>query len=347
MKYSLGDVLLLADKSVLNPWLTGPVIAAIKVAEYAAKHGQLSPVSASITARLRTLYWLFGWGLVLRANRNLSRKALNNGTAASFDWTKEIVLITGGAGGIGASAALKLSSKSKAVIVLDVLPLTYPAPANLHYYRCDLTNYDELQAVASQLRNDVGTPTCVVANAGICRGKTLLDASPRDIELTFGVNSLGLLWTAKTFLPAMAAANHGHFLIMASQTSHLATAGVADYCATKAAALAIYEGLQTEMKHSYNAPAVRVSCVQPSGVSTKMFTGIKAPEGFVFPRMAPEDVGGLVADILWTGRAQNVMIPAAAYISPWVRALPEWLRIGMQDGAVKVFKDLNPHKPLD
>ena len=41
--------------------------------------------------------------------------------------------------------------------------------------------------------------------------------------------------------------NHGHFLITASQSGYLATAGVTDYAATKAAAVAIYEGLQTEL----------------------------------------------------------------------------------------------------
>ncbi|OCK86210.1 putative short-chain dehydrogenase [Lepidopterella palustris CBS 459.81] len=307
---SFGDLLALVDKTILNPWLTAPCV-------------------------------------LLRVNRALSRKALNNGVNAKFDWSKEIILITGAAGGIGAEAAKKLAARGSTVVVLDVLPLTYPKPGNLHYFKCDLTNYDAVQAVGAQISKEIGDPTCVVANAGICRGKPILEATKRDIELTFSVNSLGLLWTAKTFLPSMAQRNHGHFLIIASQTGHLATAGVVDYAATKSAAIAIYEGLQTEMKHTYKAPAVRVSCLSPSAVNTKMFAGIKGPSNFFMPRLTPDGVGETIAQILWSGEAQNLLIPAFAYISPPTRALPEWLRVGMQDGGSQVMTELNPHKPLD
>ncbi|KAJ2893748.1 hypothetical protein MKZ38_008285 [Zalerion maritima] len=84
----------------------------------------------------------------------------------------------------------------------------------------------------------------LVANAGICRGKAILQASERDIEL-------------------MVAGNHGHFLVVASQTGYVATPGLTDYSASKAAAIAIYEGLRAEMRHHYGAPAVRVSRVPP------------------------------------------------------------------------------------
>ena len=350
MAFTLGDLLLLVDRSILNPWPTGLLLAALKAMDICIQQSILHQDSVRFlpSAGIRKLLpWLFGIGLAFRVNRNLSRKALNNGTAAKFNWDKEIVVITGGAGGIGAATARKIATKSAAVIVLDVLPLTYEAPPNLHYYRCDLTDYSALQSTAESIRTDVGEPTCVVANAGICRGKTLLAASPRDIELTFGVNNLGIIWTAKTFLPSMVKNNHGHFLVIASQAGHSATAGIVDYSASKAAAIAIYEGIQTELKHAYKAPAVRVSCVSPSTVDTKMFTGIKAPSNFIVPRLLPEDVGNLVANVLWKGDAANILIPAFAYISPPTRALPDWWRVGLADGGAPVMKELKPHRPID
>jgi all-trans-retinol dehydrogenase (NAD+) len=162
---------------------------------------------------------------------------------------------------------------------------------------------------------------------------------------TFGVNGLGLLWTVKAFLPSLASHNHGHLVVLASQTGHLATAGVVDYAATKAAALAIYEGVQTELRHVYKAPAVRVSCVAPSAVNTKMFTGIQLPPSI--QPLTPADVGSAIVEILQSERAQNVMIPASAYISPITRALPDWLRIGLQDFGKDVMTNLDPHKPLE
>ena len=66
-----------------------------------------------------------------RVNRYLSRQALNNGVQATFDWKKEIVLVTGGSDGIGAATVQKLSRRGTSVIVLDIRPLTYDARENL------------------------------------------------------------------------------------------------------------------------------------------------------------------------------------------------------------------------
>ncbi|KAJ5765634.1 short-chain dehydrogenase [Penicillium odoratum] len=273
-------------------------------------------------------------------------RALNNGVQTQFHWKKEIILVTGGSGGIGAAAVQRLATRGSKIVVIDVIPLTFPKRDNITYYKCDLTDFEALKATAAIIESEIGRPTCVVANAGICRGKSLFDATQRDIELTFGVNNLGLIWTAKTFIPAMVKENRGHFLIIASQTGLLATANIADYAATKSAALAIYEGLHTEIKHLHQAPNVRISCISPSAVRTKMFDGIKGQSNFFLPRLSAEDLGGLISDVLWKGESQNIMTPDFAYISLFSKVLPEWMRVGMQDAGADIMTDLNPHHPL-
>lgn len=66
-------------------------------------------------------------GLGYLANKTLVSRALNHGTKAYFDWNKEIMLVTGGSGGIGGETVQQLASKGIRVVVLDVLPLTYKA----------------------------------------------------------------------------------------------------------------------------------------------------------------------------------------------------------------------------
>lgn len=53
----------------------------------------------------------------------------------------------------------------------------------MHYYKCDITSYSNLQAVAARIREEVDEPTVAIANAGICRGKPVLEASKEAIEL--------------------------------------------------------------------------------------------------------------------------------------------------------------------
>jgi len=50
---------------------------------------------------------------------------LDNWTADTYDWHKEIVLITGGAGGIGGKVVQLLAEKGIKVIVLDVIPMPF------------------------------------------------------------------------------------------------------------------------------------------------------------------------------------------------------------------------------
>ncbi|KAF5026813.1 hypothetical protein F66182_1097 [Fusarium sp. NRRL 66182] len=285
-----------------------------------------------------------GLGLSYLANRILVTRALNHGTKAYFDWNREIVLVTGGSGGIGGETVQQLAKKGMRIVVLDILDLTYKAPPNVYHYKCDLSNYEHLQEVAGKIRREVGDPTVVVANAGVCRGKPLLKASKQDVELTFGVNTLGLIWTIKTFLPDMVAHNHGHLLIVASQTGYLATVGITDYAASKSAAIAIYEGVHSEIKHVHKSPAVRISCVSPSHVQTSMFTGVKPVPGM--STMTTSYLADKICGILMSGRGQNIIVPTAAALSPWARVLPGWLRVLLQDSAAPAFTDLKPHDPF-
>ncbi|GAB7354593.1 hypothetical protein MBLNU459_g5036t1 [Dothideomycetes sp. NU459] len=351
MAWSIGDLLLLIHHTALNPLLTAPLIG-LSLYLNPPKELSLSSIRshANSSASFSRLVVLFSVSTIIRLNSALSRRALNNGVSAKFDWSKEIIIVTGASGGIGAATAKKLATKGSKVIVLDVLPLSFVPPVvaakNVFYYKVDLTQFDALKEVRDKIEREIGEPTCCVANAGICYGKPIFEATQQNVEITFAVNNLALIWTAKTFLPAMAKRNHGHFLVIASQTGHLATPGVVDYAATKAAAIAIYEGLQTEMKHFYKAPAVRISCLSPGAVSTAMFNGIKAPSNFFMPRLKPEDLAEVISDILWSGEARNVLTPAIAYISPPTRGLPDWLRVGMQDGGADVMTSLKPHNPM-
>ncbi|KAG9694171.1 NAD(P)-binding protein, partial [Aureobasidium melanogenum] len=352
MQFSIGDVLHLLDKTLLSPLLA----LSIPIALHVSGRQQIVLAKAPNS--------LIGWNLVklpavqkkliafaaiatlLRLNSYASQRALNNAIVARFKPKQEIVVVTGGAGGFGAAATLKLAAEGTTVVVLDVLPLTYTKPPGVHYYKVDLTDLEALEAVANQIRQEVGEPTAVIANAGICRGKPLLKASARDVELTFGVNSLAVVWCAKVFLPAMVRNNHGHFLITASQGAFVATSHIVDYAATKAAALALYEGIQTELKHVYKAPAVRCSVICPAVANTKMFGSVVQKGNFFMPSLEASDIGDRMCEILKSANSQQVVMPAMANIAVILRMFPTWMRINAQDAAAEAMLNLNPHDPM-
>src|SRR3954447_1723032 len=102
-------------KSILHPLFALPLL-------YLLHEGRLSVVApyeklVQITAATGVLLWLNDW---------LSAKSRNNWTTdRTWDWKKELVVVTGGSGGIGAGVAQRLAAMGARVVVVDIIPLTY------------------------------------------------------------------------------------------------------------------------------------------------------------------------------------------------------------------------------
>lgn len=105
--------------------------------------------------------------------------------------------------------------------------------------------------------------TILVNNAGVGFDGTILEEPEHKIRTTFEVNTMAHWWMVKEFLPSMIKNNHGHVITIASMASFAALGEMADYCGTKASAMAFHESLTQELRYWYNAPKVRTRCVAP------------------------------------------------------------------------------------
>lgn len=186
---------------------------------------------------------------------------------------------------------------------------------------------------------------------------------------TLNTNAIALIHVAQELVPDMLRCNHGHFLVVASQTAFLATSGVAAYAASKSAAFALYEGLHTEIRNmnvsdriapldagrgnttkmpqKVRRNRIRISCINPSAVQTPMFQGIDAPDNILLPRLMAEDVATRICRILWSGVACNELMPTFACTTPLARILPGWMKILAQDYVVGMASQLTPRHVQD
>jgi all-trans-retinol dehydrogenase (NAD+) len=109
--------------TAFSPYFTGPLLCLLTAAPPFLRLPE--NYSAPLTTSLK---WLFGLGLVGKANRWLSnwadRKWLRKDDKSAWDWKNEVAVVTGGSGGIGASVVKELVSKGVKVAVIDVLPLS-------------------------------------------------------------------------------------------------------------------------------------------------------------------------------------------------------------------------------
>lgn len=121
------------------------------------------------------------------------------------------------------------------------------------YVKTDLSSVDSIVEAAQVVRTTVGNPTILINNAGVCRGKPILEATDADLRLVFEVNTLSHWAMMREFLPAMVEKNHGHVVTVASIGAYVQAPRMVDYNASKAAALSFHEGLKLELKHLYKA----------------------------------------------------------------------------------------------
>ncbi|KAJ5645023.1 epidermal retinol dehydrogenase 2 [Penicillium longicatenatum] len=208
----------------------------------------------SLAVHIRNaLAWaMFFWAL--QWNRIQNQKSLNPTPALSCNWTKELVVITGGAGGIGGELVKKLEGLGATVAILDLDPPSFKTGDRTYFYRTDVASFENVTQTHENIVAKLGSPTMIAINAAVFRGNTILDATVEDLRCTFSVNILGALFCIKAFLPSMIAAKHGHVLVTSSVKAFITTSNAVGYSASKAALTNIVEGLRTELKHKYGNP---------------------------------------------------------------------------------------------
>lgn len=143
-----------------------------------------------------------------------------------LDTTKDVVVITGGCGGLGKALVQRMVDKGvNKIIVLDVvLPEMEDRLPNTYYYHCDVSNVQRVQEVANEINERFGTVTILVNNAAIMRGRNLLDMAEEEVKMVLRVNLYSSFITIKTFLPGMITLGRGYIVTVASVLGHLSPA---------------------------------------------------------------------------------------------------------------------------
>lgn len=109
----------LIKKTAFNPAFTLPLLL---LARFTKRGNDLSILHETAFKRIKTLFYL---GLARWASNYFDNGVLNNWSIDTYDWNKEIVLITGGAGGIGGQVVKLLAEQGIKIVVLDVIPMTF------------------------------------------------------------------------------------------------------------------------------------------------------------------------------------------------------------------------------
>nr|XP_046263600.1 epidermal retinol dehydrogenase 2-like isoform X2 [Scatophagus argus] len=233
----------------------------------------------------------------------------------------EVVLITGAGSGIGRLMAQEFAALDTVLVLWDInqegLKETtrlakQGGASRVHYYLCDCSDKSEVYRVADQVKREVGDVSILVNNAGIVTGKKFMDAPDSLIEKTVEVNTMAHFWTYKAFLPAMIANNHGHLVSIASTAGLIGVNGLADYCASKFAAVGFAESVGLELLAT-GKDGVKTTIVCPYFINTGMFDGCQTKWPRLLPILNPDYVAKKIIHAVLTDQVY-LLLPKSMYL---------------------------------
>ncbi|RDL41268.1 Uncharacterized protein BP5553_01247 [Venustampulla echinocandica] len=256
-----------------------------------------------------------------------------------LDLSEEVIVITGGASGLGLLIAEVYGMRGATVAVLDVKDLESGEARGVSVYKCDVGNKEQLAKVAVEIERDLGTPTILINNAAIVNGKPLLDMEIEDIERSFRVNLLSHFYTLKTFLPGMVRSGHGTIVTMSSVLGQIGAANLSDYAAAKAGLTAMHRSLTAELK---STPDIKTILVSPGQLTTPLFNGVRTPSSFFAPELEPVDVAKEVISAIDAGSSAELALPLYARWVGWMNVMPVGVQTILRklsgvDSAMKTF----------
>ena len=179
-----------------------------------------------------------------------------------------VALVTGGARGIGAATARRLSADGARVAVLDLDEAgaaTTAAPLGGIGIGCDVTDEAAVQAAVERVVAELGRLDIVVNNAGVTRDNLLFKMTESDWDTVIAVHLKGAFVVSKAAQRHMVTAHWGR-IINLSSVSALGNRGQANYAAAKMG----LQGFTRTLAIELGPFGITVNAVAPGFIVTEM-----------------------------------------------------------------------------
>ena len=201
--------------------------------------------------------------------------------------TNKVIVVTGGAGGIGLAIAKEFIKEGpKIVILLDISFKNFNfKDEKILCEQCDVTNELSIQNLIDKINLDFGLIDIFCSNAGILSLGSE-QTSNEDWSKNWNLHVMSHVFAAKKLLPDMLRRGSGYFVNTASAAGLLSHIDSITYSTTKHAAIGLAEWLAI----TYGKKGIGVSILCPQAVETAMTKGREKEVSALDGMMKPEDV---------------------------------------------------------
>lgn len=206
-----------------------------------------------------------------------------------FSFNNKIIVVTGGASGIGEAISKAFAAQGATVAVVDLeeskaMKIAEELGNSSRGFACDVANYESVNNVAAAIQDVYKKVDVLVNSAGIVALAPAEKLSLDTWNRTININLSGTFFMSQVIGKLMLSQGSGKIVNMASQAASIALDEHAAYCASKFGVLGITKVLASE----WAGRGVNVNSISPTVVLTEL--GKKAwdgPKGDALKKLIP------------------------------------------------------------
>ncbi|MGW5105106.1 SDR family oxidoreductase [Nocardia sp. NPDC004123] len=251
----------------------------------------------------------------------------------------KVVVITGGARGIGLATATALQALGARIAIGDIDEATVKESGAARgfdvYDRLDVTDHQSFDAFLDEVERRLGPIDVLINNAGIMPTGRVVDEPDQITRRILDINVYGVILGSKLAIGRMLPRGRGHVINIASLAGETHIPGLATYNASKHAVL----GFTDTLREEYRGTGLRFSSVLPTLTRTELGSGVTGPK--LLRPAEPEEIADAITELIVEPRSKVRVTAVAGIISQVVGLLPQSVgdAIGRALGAQTAFLD--------
>ncbi|MGW4243621.1 SDR family oxidoreductase [Nocardia sp. NPDC004722] len=251
----------------------------------------------------------------------------------------KVVVITGGARGIGLATATALQALGAKIAIGDIDETTVKESGAARgfdvYGKLDVTDQQSFGEFLDEVEQRLGPIDVLINNAGIMPTGRVVDEPDQITRRILDINVYGVILGSKLAIARMLPRGRGQVINIASLAGETHIPGLATYNASKHAVL----GFTDTLREEYRGTGLEFSSVLPTLTKTELGTGITAPK--LLRPAEPEEIADAIAKLIVEPRPKVRVTTVAGIISQVVGLLPQSVgdALGRALGAQSAFLD--------